>query len=309
MGESEIWAALGIAPTSDQRAIRAAYAARLKAIDPDSDPGAFVSLREAFTLARAGDAGSAAEVPMAVLDMPVPAQEVSAPPPQAPPPPAGDAESFHARIGVLAGLFEAAARSPHPWLSRDAKAVLRENWRGIAEELREADIAFYGAAERDVAYLIARWGQLAVGLVIPATEFFGWATREIDLATDDAVIEVVRRYRLVRFLQVVRKPGIAHHAAWVELTTKGYPGSGRGRCDPVLVHELLVIIREIWPEMETELDPLRVEAWRDNTAAHLEEELRDRLWWQRARILYLIFAGLFGLVAIARAIAEMARAG
>ncbi|MES2441811.1 MAG: hypothetical protein V4574_03205 [Pseudomonadota bacterium] len=46
------WKALGIDPTSDTRAIRIAYAARLKEIDPESDPQAFIALREAFETAR-----------------------------------------------------------------------------------------------------------------------------------------------------------------------------------------------------------------------------------------------------------------
>lgn len=46
------WKALGIAPTSDQRAIRSAYTAKLKAIDPETDPQAFIALREAFESAR-----------------------------------------------------------------------------------------------------------------------------------------------------------------------------------------------------------------------------------------------------------------
>jgi hypothetical protein len=41
------WEALGIAPTGDESEVRRAYARRLKAIDPDSDPQAFIALREA----------------------------------------------------------------------------------------------------------------------------------------------------------------------------------------------------------------------------------------------------------------------
>lgn len=46
------WKVLGIAPTSDTRAIRSAYSALLKAIDPETDPRAFIALREAFEAAK-----------------------------------------------------------------------------------------------------------------------------------------------------------------------------------------------------------------------------------------------------------------
>jgi hypothetical protein len=52
-----MWDVLAIAPTDDPRAIRRAYAARLKRIDPDRDRDAFACLRQAleWALARAGE--------------------------------------------------------------------------------------------------------------------------------------------------------------------------------------------------------------------------------------------------------------
>lgn len=120
---------------------------------------------------------------------------------------------------------------------------------------------------------------------------------------------MVRRYRLVRFLQVVRKPVNAHHHAWVELTTKAYPGSGRGRCDPVLVHELLLIVREIWPELEIEMDPARVELWRDNTADpdHWENVLAARHQRRRVRVILLVLVLMSSLSAAGCVIADLIR--
>lgn len=43
-----VWQILGIEPTSDQRAIKKAYAKQLKQIDQENDPQAFIQLREAL---------------------------------------------------------------------------------------------------------------------------------------------------------------------------------------------------------------------------------------------------------------------
>src|SRR6516162_5965225 len=43
-----MWDELGIAPCEDPKAIRRAYAARLKLLDPDREPDAFARLRQAY---------------------------------------------------------------------------------------------------------------------------------------------------------------------------------------------------------------------------------------------------------------------
>jgi hypothetical protein len=46
------WGILGIKPTSELKAIRSAYASRLKTIDVDADPAAFMALRDAYEAAQ-----------------------------------------------------------------------------------------------------------------------------------------------------------------------------------------------------------------------------------------------------------------
>jgi hypothetical protein len=71
---SDIWAALGIAPTADAAAIRKAYADKLRGIDQDREQAAFMALRQAFTQAlRLARPVAAAEIgPAEVYDAPRP---------------------------------------------------------------------------------------------------------------------------------------------------------------------------------------------------------------------------------------------
>jgi hypothetical protein len=54
-----MWQVLGIAPTADTNAVRRAYVAKLRAIDVERDPAAFIRLREAYESALAAAASGA----------------------------------------------------------------------------------------------------------------------------------------------------------------------------------------------------------------------------------------------------------
>jgi hypothetical protein len=82
-----VWGELGIAPTDDAKAIRRAYAVRLRAIDPDSDPAAFQRLRFAYD--RALKAAARAPLQPAPAPPVLPQAEVA----EAPPPPQDELSS------------------------------------------------------------------------------------------------------------------------------------------------------------------------------------------------------------------------
>jgi hypothetical protein len=76
------WRRLGIEPTKEVAAIRSAYAAVLKSIDPDADPAGFEALRkareQALAWARSADAAPPADMPAASSDRLIPLGELDA---------------------------------------------------------------------------------------------------------------------------------------------------------------------------------------------------------------------------------------
>ena len=89
-GQRSLWAILGTEPTGDERAIKRAYAKRLKVTRPEDDPEAFQELRDAYEYAlhhaprfaeELAELREEAEVatPAAPLVVPEPAAEVQAP--------------------------------------------------------------------------------------------------------------------------------------------------------------------------------------------------------------------------------------
>ncbi|WP_311267288.1 hypothetical protein [Sphingobium sp. WCS2017Hpa-17] len=85
MSPDTIWRHLGIDATQDGKAIRRAYAARLRAIDPDQDRDGFAALREARDLALALAAQSPQDLPRADATMGVEIMIPSASLPLTPP--------------------------------------------------------------------------------------------------------------------------------------------------------------------------------------------------------------------------------
>jgi hypothetical protein len=103
-----MWVELGIAPCNDPKAIRRAYAARLKKLDPDRDPEAFARLRYALQWALDGGDGdgrlddepaSAASPPPAAAhgDAAAGEESATASPPD-PPPDHGEPEAVPASV-------------------------------------------------------------------------------------------------------------------------------------------------------------------------------------------------------------------
>lgn len=267
---AEAWARLGIAATDDKREVKRAYGRALKAIDPETDPRAFLDLREAYEAALQWGtetpywedvildgmaATSAADTEEAELVTVEPADEDWwerwRPDPPAP---AGDE-----------GLREACARldrllfddpPPPPDLIVDAgRAVMAHP--GLAEVDRLTETELW------IAEAISASGSRSDPLIEPAIARFGWKKAERDWRRHYQVASVLARRDALIFLNQCRKPAHVHHLAVKALT--GPPPAKLPFAQLDLAGEVsrfLDVVANEHPTLEQDLDPDSLAWWR-----------------------------------------------
>jgi hypothetical protein len=246
------WDTLGIEPTTDARAIRAAYAQRLKEIDVEADPQAFVALREAFDAAQRDVFGPA---PIR-LDAPVDAAAALADTL-----PETACTEIHPAAALEALLFGECKGEPPT--SEQRETMLR-HWGAIIADPRMQEIGYYGDVETWASETIARTVPLSDPLVIPAVLHFAWIGRAGTTDLSPAIAYVVDRYHPMMFVDYVERPHHPLHRAWAELTSPADAGAKlrRGKVPLVEIHKLVSHVVRNYPELYARFDPWRLSLWR-----------------------------------------------
>ena len=276
------WDVLGVEPTTDQSAIRRAYAARLKTIDADRDPAAFIKLREAFEQAR-NEATWAdldeddAQEPLEPVALAAEATLAARPPERTPPPPEPEPapspwapprpEDFDARAAALLQLLD--REGADIWATPDEAEAMLAHWRALATDPRLDQIGRFAEAEQWFAHLVARNSPFSDPLVGPVSDFFGWMAAAGDISQSPAVAFVAQRRRLLDFAAAVDQPGHPLHRAWIELTTPATERSRRGRVPGRDIEKLIETVRRDVPGLEANFDGYRVSLW---------TKKKDRSW-------------------------------
>lgn len=308
------WPRLGIARTDDRRAIRKAYAARLKTIDVEAHPAAFVDLREGLehALAWAADAQWRAENGL---------------------PPADEMQAFEpatqGRAGPVDGEVALAEDEPQPgpeeqWVDQGEQAWVPPLPDDGNELYRSFDHLLFGldgadpdreallAATRDIlahladesidrAARVELWLAESVLAAIPRSNpilymlvtHFGWDRAAGRIDQPYVFSEVVRRMEIYLVVDQVSQPGHRLHSAWKDLT------STRPKLGPTAflrrdkVWNLLHAIRTQCPWAEETLQPHRVALWEERLA----NQSGGRFRWLWIFLGILMLGGLGSLIA------------
>lgn len=251
MTPSDAWATLGIEPTEDERAIRVAYSARLKASDPDSDPQAFVALREARDRAlhwarrAARESEPAAELQQDDGTLAQPEVVLEA--------------ERHAHD--LQAILYAERDPARLHATREERQAILAHWEGIVADPRLQQIGFFSQFEHWAVALITQHLPLSDPLIIPATELFEWTASDDTVAQSREVAVITSRYGWLSYIEEVQDPDHPWHPLWEELSRPGGPGAKRARLGPARVRTLIQAVRAMRPDLMDGFDPARIELW------------------------------------------------
>lgn len=272
---SDCWTVLGLAPTSDQTAIRRAYARKLKVTNPEDDPQDFMALREALDQAQQWARWQAFdEADVQPADATEPAAGEAAPPwgdrpPTEPDPPAHpydpDAAAFAAEREASFVDLHAREEALYDAVSRGDEAAMGPALDALLAAPALDDIGARDVTGEWLARVIAEHFPRSDAIIEAAIAGFGW--RHDARGVSPAVAAVLERLEVWTFVNTASRPHGALHNGWRALTAKDLPGWRRRLGAAATgatseVRQLLTIADHQLPGIADWLDPGAMAWWR-----------------------------------------------
>ena len=280
IGERQAWTLLGIAPTQDRRAIKRAYAAKLKAIDPDVDVAAFLQLRDALGLAQYlaeygsgdeeesdfaaapdgepdGTGAEAASEGLQVFPLHAPQLEIE-----------DDARPFTLQVSASPPADPSQLRRQRliSQLNGEADpAALEETFKELLADPRREAVDFADDLENWLAQVLLNFVPRSDPLVPIAVAQFGWAGELHAVRPRWAQRAVALRKLDLECIAALEQPGHQWHRAFALLREPGLEPVSWAK-DRKLVPEVRGLLDSLrWhnPQVENMLNPDRVQAWED----------------------------------------------
>jgi TPR repeat protein len=265
------WDQLGLDATDDARAIRRAYAARLKTIDVDADPGAFIALRDALAWALANAAAAAPRAPPIVEgghDTPPPDQA-----PELRPQPVA-VEKSRPEIQFAGGDIDPAGPARlnellfgggDEDLARDQILKITQTVLTQAANARIDKVAYI---EAWLAATIANAIPRSDVMIDPVVQHFRWAEQAAGWPTSPAINAILNRRLDLHFLAEVSQPDNRLYSAYLALKTQPPLTATFNRKLRDRVDALLLAIRRNHPGVIGHFNAKAIEWWSPKRVRH-----------------------------------------
>jgi hypothetical protein len=267
------WSLLDIARTDDRKTIREAYARKLKALDPDAAPEAFMDLREARDAALSGEfldaappAGDlAGELDDLLAEAPRVEAEFVDDPVERPQFSVEYDERDDQRFHRMVELFTAEGD-----LGDADAAELQRHLDALFADDRMADLGHFARVEIWLAELLAQRYPRAARLFPQVAERFEWNERAHELGIHPAIPWLVGAHEGQALVDDIRRRDHPYHREWTELVQGRVKGPLFFRAiDHGRMGNLIATVRRDFPWLEQD-------HWQADLVARWEKRIEGR---------------------------------